>query len=237
MRPFGLLSIAALALAAQDTSTITVTGKKGEETVAIRNVTYEVSGGLVLRRTEVSKEVLNEKGIDATTTVEAWPVGADRKAKPKYTIASQGIDGRPVDGQYYQIQRGIEDTLWWSVFDLATGKPLFSTFVRVFRVPETGDLAGYDVPEDGDPRLQRNPRLLGVVAMAAPGGPVKRIEVHCKDAKRAVILRSFADVRPELKPAGKDALSLTIHDALPDVTVRIPLAAAGPVEACDNLSR
>lgn len=237
MRPFGLLSIAALALTAQDTSTLTVTGKKGEETVAIRNVTYDVSGGLVLRRTQVSKEVLNEKGLDAQTTVEAWPVGADRKAKPRYTIASQGIDGRPIDGQFYQIQRGVEDTLWWSLFDLATGKPLFSTFVPVFRVPDSGDLAGYDVPEDGDARLKRNPRLLGVVAMAAPGGPVKRIEVHCKDPKRAVILRSFADVRPELKPAGKGALSLTIRDAMPDVTVRIPLAAAGPVEACDSLAR
>src|SRR5258708_34111527 len=90
---------------AQSSSTINYTVEDGEETAEITNVSYEVTGDsipgrppaerLVLRKTTHSKQVIGDKGLlEAQGTVAAWPLGADLKQKPLYTVMREAVDGR-----------------------------------------------------------------------------------------------------------------------------------------------
>ncbi len=236
LRNAGWLITAALSLAAQDPSTISVKGKKGEELITIRNVSYEVSGGLVLRKTEHTSQVTNEKGVTAATLVEAWPIGADLASKPRWTLRAPGVDARNYDGLLLTISHDLEDGGWWSIFRLSDAQPLFHTHVPVLRVPDTGAYAGVEVPPDGDARLAKNDSLIGIVHIAESNGAVRHIELECKNEKRAALLRSYWDVRRTLT-AAKSALQLVFHDAAPDVTLSIPLSASAPIQACDIVAR
>src|ERR1700689_4245524 len=74
----------------------------GQQTVEIANVAYEVTSTgvpgrpqnerLLLRTTTRSKQVVDEIGMEAPTTVEAWPLGVDPKQKPLYALKVQGVD-------------------------------------------------------------------------------------------------------------------------------------------------
>src|SRR5579862_4851026 len=102
------LAVAALPLLlaqkrdAQSSSTFSFETKDGEKTVQIANVAYEVTGNgvpglprderLVLRKTTKTKHAIDDIGIEASTTVEAWPLGADLKQKPLYSLTVSGID-------------------------------------------------------------------------------------------------------------------------------------------------
>ena len=76
----------------QSVSTITYGAKDSAETVDINNVSYQLSGDslpglapaerLVLRQTTRWKQILGDKGGDATVTLEAWLLGADLGQKP-----------------------------------------------------------------------------------------------------------------------------------------------------------
>lgn len=232
-----LAAVAGLQLLAQNASSFTVTGKQGEEAVVIRNVTYELARKTVLRKTEQTRQVLGDKGMEANTLIEAWPLGVDRKETPKYTIKVAGVDARSLDNELLIVSRGLEDTQWWSLYRLADGKPLFNTFVRPVRIPDTALYAGYDVPADGDPRL-KNPKLIGVIHLAGAEGTPRRIEIHANDAKRAMVLRSFADVTPSLEfNYSKKVLVLTIRDAQPDARIEIPLNAPAVIRCCDIVAR
>jgi len=113
--------------------------KDGQQTVEITNVAYEVTSTgvpgrpqnerLLLRTTTRTKQVVDEIGMEASTTVEAWPLGVDPKQKPLYTLKADGVDCRSVDGALLVILRGLEDTEWWSVYKLGTGERLFNTYV------------------------------------------------------------------------------------------------------------
>ena len=232
-----LIAVVSLQVFAQSASSLTVTGKQGEEAVAIRNVSYELAAKTVLRKTEQTRQVIGDKGMEASTLIEAWPLGVDRKEKPKYTIKVEGVDARSLNYDLLIVTRGLEDTQWWSLYRLADGKPLFNTFVRPIHIPDTMTYAGYDVPADGDPRL-KNPKLIGVIHLAGAEGTPRRIEIHANDAKRALVLRSFADVTPSLEfNYTKKVLVLTIRDAQPDARIEIPLNAPAVIRCCDIVAR
>src|ERR1035438_6120698 len=105
---------------AQSSSTISLSAKNDESSVEITNVTYEVAGPeiptrppdelLVLRKTTHSKQVLGDIGMDATTTVEAWPLGVDLKQKPRYSVAVSGTDCQTIDNALLVVSRGLEET-------------------------------------------------------------------------------------------------------------------------------
>src|SRR5450432_2169960 len=69
----------------QATSTFSTSTKEKEQVIEISNVAYEVTGTaipgrasderLVLRKTTRTKYIVDEIGEEATTTVEAWPLG------------------------------------------------------------------------------------------------------------------------------------------------------------------
>jgi hypothetical protein len=222
---------------AQGGSSLTVTGKQGEEAVVIRNVTYELAGKTVLRKSEQTKQVIGDKGMEASTVVEAWPFGVDRKEKPKYTVKVAGVDARSLDNELLIVTRGLDDVQWWSLYRLSNGQPLFNTYVRPVRIPDSSLYAGWDIPEDGDPRL-KNQRLVGVVVIAGAEGPVRRVELHTTDPKRAMMLRSMADVQPSLEyNAAKKMLVLTIRNAEPDARVEIPLTGPAVIRCCDIVAR
>ena len=232
-----LMAVAGLQLLAQDASSLTVTGKQGEEAVQIRNISYELAAKTVLRKTEQTRQVLGDKGMEASTLIEAWPLGVDRKEKPKYTVKVEGVDARSLDNELLIVTRGLEDTQWWSLYRLADGQPLFNTFVRPLRIPDTNLFAGYDVPEDGDPRL-KNPKLIGVIHFAAAEGTPRRVELHANDAKRARTLRSLADVTPSMEfNYAKKVLVLTLRNGEPDARIEIPLNAPAVIRCCDIVAR
>lgn len=232
-----LMAVAGLQLSAQSPSSLTITGKQGEEAVIIRNIAYELAAKTVLRKTEQTRQVIGDKGMEASTLIEAWPLGIDRKEKPKYTIKVEGVDARSLDNELLIVTRGLEDTQWWSLYRLADGKPLFNTFVRPLRIPDTNLFAGYDVPEDGDPRL-KNPKLIGVIHFAAAEGTPRRVEIHANDAKRARILRSLADVTPSMEfNYAKKVLVLTLRNGEPDARIEIPVNAPAVIVCCDIVAR
>ena len=193
-------------------------------------VIVPVQAQLILRKTETTRQVLGEKGMEATTVLEVSK--PDQKAA-LYTLKVEGVDGRTMNDELFVVARGLEDVEWWSVYRLADGKPLFDTHVPLVQIDK--QYAGFDVPEDGDPRL-RNQRLVGVVNFATAAGEVRRVEVHCADAKRAQLLRSYFDVRRTMAVDGA-SLVITFRDASPDATVRVPVNGTGPVRACDIVAR
>ncbi|HEU0119770.1 MAG TPA: hypothetical protein VFQ91_04535 [Bryobacteraceae bacterium] len=227
-------------LFAQLPSSLTVSGKKGEETVAVRNVSFEIAGGLAIRKTEQTRQVLNEKGMEASTFVEAWPLAADRKGAPVYTVKADGVDARTLNSAFLTIRRGLEDVEWWSVYRLADGKPLFDTYVPLAKSQDGALYAGLDVPADGDPRL-KDPGLIGMFQLVTVEGAVRRLALRAGDAKRAQLLRSYWDVRRTLTfDDAKQAFVLTIRDANPDVVIEIPQQGVPKVPAgirCDILAR
>jgi hypothetical protein len=114
---------------------------------------------------------------------------------------------------------------------------LFNTFVQPVRIPESPLYAGYEMPADGDPRL-KNQRLVGIVVMGGVEGPVRRVELHAADPKRARILRSMADVYPKLEfNMAKKVLVLTLQNGEPDARVEIPVNGPAVIRCCDIVAR
>src|SRR4051794_1367817 len=75
----------------QTASSITYSGgRDGDQSVEITNVAYDITGDsvpgrprgsrLALRTTTHSKQVVGDKGVESTVTMEAWPLGVDLKA-------------------------------------------------------------------------------------------------------------------------------------------------------------
>src|SRR5579863_9773286 len=115
-------------LQAESGSTVSLTAKGDEQTLEIHNVTYEVTSDfvpgrpqgqrLLLRQTTCSKQVLGDKGEEATTMLEAWPLGGDVEQKPIYTVNVSGTGGRTLNGALFIADRGLEEVEWWSVYRL-----------------------------------------------------------------------------------------------------------------------
>jgi hypothetical protein len=239
-------ALAESAGSAQATSSIVLGEQDGAKTVEIRNVTFSTAGShvpgrpeeerLLLRTTTHSREVIDEKGLEATVAVEAWPLGTDLAAKPLYTVNLDGVGATVEDSSLLVIDRGTEDVAWWSVHGLGTGAPLFDTFVPLLRLSISRDVrtlryVGFDVPPDDtrDERL-RDPKVVGVLAYASPERVIRQLLVTCSDPQHAALLRSYWDTKRALsfmQPPDKLGIILMWWDATnasaPD-GVSIPLA-------------
>jgi hypothetical protein len=190
---------------AESASTINVaTLADGEETIEIRNISYEVTGDvgatrLLLRKTIRSKEVLGDIGMEATVTLEAWPLGQDPRQKPLYALTVSGGEGHPIDNALFLVSRGLEEVEWWSAYKLGSGQHLFDTYVplvsfSISREALTTRYVGLDAPEDDskDARLKQ-PNVVAVLTYASEAKVIREALVTCDDPKTAALLRSFAD--------------------------------------------
>lgn len=242
---------------AQSASTFGFSVKDGLETIEIVNAAYEVAGPgitgrpqeerLVLRKTTRTKQVVDEIGMEASTTVEAWPLGADLKQKPLYSLTVPGVDCNTVDSDLLTISRGLEEVDWWSIYRLATGTHLFDTYVPLVRFSIARDVqtlryAGLEAPPDdaSDARL-REPHVVAVLTYASAARVIREALITSDDPKQAQLLRSYADSsrtvtlveREPTAAAGKKAgepsrsLRISISQNYPSppatVTVTIPI--------------
>jgi hypothetical protein len=226
----------------QASSSFSYDGKKDQSTVQIQNVAYEVTGTnipgrppdeyLVLRKISRSKFVVGDVGFEATTTVEAWPLGTDLKQKPLYAITQTGNDSRTVDNNLLVFDRGTEEVDWWSVYQTGTGRHLFETFVPLIGFSISRDVvtqryAGLEVPPDDakDTRL-KEPHVVGVVTYASAERVMREALITCDDPKQATLLRSYADVSRQMLYASR-ALRLVFTENTPTAnpsTLVIPVA-------------
>ncbi len=226
MKPLAVLWITVVAFAqtrqpfqAQSPASVVYgVNKDGQQTVEITNVAYEVTGTgvpgrpqdqrLLLRITTRTKQVVDEIGMDASTTVEAWPLGVDPKQKPLYAMKATGMDCKTVDGALFVILRGLEDTEWWSVYKLGTGERLFDTYVPLLgfsirRDIQTMRYAGLEVPEDNaaDAKL-KDPHVVAVLTYASAERVLREALITSDDPKQAQTLRSFADASRSADASG-----------------------------------
>ena len=226
----------------QSPSSVIFTTKDGIETVEITNTEYELIGSsipgrppeerLVLRKVTKSKQVIDEIGMEASTTVEAWPLGVDLKQKPLYSVTAEGIDPKTVNGEIFTISRGLEEVEWWTVYKLGNGQRLFDTYVPLVQFSIARDTltlryAGLEVPEDDakDARLRAR-NVVAVLTYASAGRVIREGLITCDDPKRAALLRSFADATRTLAyTAGNLRLSISQNypSAPATVTITIPV--------------
>jgi hypothetical protein len=206
--PSGWCDSGNAARSAQGTSSVVLHTQQGRTAIDITNVTFMTTGSyvpgrppderLLLRVTRTSREAIDEKGLDATVTVEAWPLGADPAEAPLYAVTLDGVDATVVDNAVIVFERGTEDVAWQSIHSLGTGAPLFDTFVPMLQLPppEAGAprFVGLDVPPDDalDERL-RDPKVVGVLAYASPERVIRRLLITCSDVERAAAFRSYWD--------------------------------------------
>jgi len=214
--------------------------KDGLETVETTNVGFQVANRqhtlLLLRTTTRTKEAINEIGLEASTTVEAWPVGVDLKHKPVYTLKTDGMDCRTVDDSLLVILRGVEEVPWWSVYKLASGQRLFDTYVPVLgfsirRDELTMRYAGYENPGDDVPDARlKDPHVVGVLTYASAERVIREALITSEDPKQAASLRSFADAGRTLTlmEAPARALKLSISQDYPSppntLAITVPIA-------------
>ena len=216
----------------QSPSTVGVTSAKdGTKTVDIQNVAYQVSSTqipgrpkeerLLLRKTTHSKQILGDKGMEGTVTLEAWPLGADIRQKPLYTVKATGTDGQTVDTSLFVVSRGLEESDWWSVYKLGTGQHLFDTYVPLLGFSISREVMktryiGLEVPADDttDARLKQ-PKVIGVLTYASGDRVIHEWLVTCDDPKRARLLRSYSDVTRKLTVSERQALTLGFRENYP----------------------
>jgi hypothetical protein len=226
---------------AQSPAGVTYSTKEGQQTVEITNVAYEVTSTavpgrpqderLLLRTTTHTKQVVDEIGMEASTTVEAWPLGVDPKRKPLYTLQAKGVDAKTVDGALLVVLRGLEDTEWWWVYKLGTGERLFDTYVPLLgfsirRDIETMRYAGLEVPADdaADSRL-KEPHVVAVLTYASAERVLREALITSDDPKQAQIMRSFADASRSvtLVETPARALKISISRNYPSAPATITL--------------
>jgi len=210
------------------------------DVVEITNVAYELVGSripgrprderLVLRKSTRTRQVVGDMGMEANTTIEAWPLGVDPKQKPLYSIAVPGFDPVAKNDDILVVSRGVEEVEWWSVYKLGSGERLFDTYVPVvqFSVRQNQRYAGLEAPPDDstDARLKA-PNVVAVLTYASGEKVIREALVTCDDPQRARLLRSYADSNRAVS-FNRGALRLTISQNPPSapasVTIAIPIA-------------
>jgi hypothetical protein len=213
------------------------------QTVEITNVSYEIVGQgipgrpadqrLVLRKTSRTKQVVDEIGMEASTTVEAWPLGVDLKQKPLYSTTASGVDAKTLNNEVLTIARGLEEVEWWSVYKLGNGQRLFDTYTpllqfSISREIQTLRYVGLEVPPDDtrDARLKA-PNVVAVVTYASGERVIREALITCDDAKQAALLRSYADSERTVTREGSGAIRIAISQAYPSaantVAITIPV--------------
>ncbi len=247
MKPIAVLFLAVAAFAhthkpfqsQSPASVVYGVNKDGQQTVEITDVAYKVTSTgvpgrprdqrLLLRTTTRTKEVVDDIGMEASTTVEAWPLGVDPKQqKPLYALKVNGVDSKIIDGALLTVLRGLEDTEWWSVYKLGTGERLFDTYVPLLafsirRDIQTMRYVGFDVPD------KSSENLVGVLAYASAERILRTALITSDDPKQAQMLKSFADANRSVTlietPARalKIAISQNYPSAPAAVTLTIPM--------------
>jgi hypothetical protein len=239
---------------AQGESSFALHEEAGAKVVEINNLTFTTTGQyvpgrpegerLLLRTTTQSREVIDEKGIEAKVTVEAWPLGGDPAQPPLYAVTREGVGATIEDNALLVFARGTEDVEWWSIFALGTGKPFFDTFVPLLHFPLSREdqlprYAGFDVPPDdaSDAHL-RTPEVVGVLTYAAPEHVIRQLLISCSDTNRAAELRSYWDTTRTLSlqegsPGAEQTRSLHLAWSANDPADAQPVAAAIPLAADD----
>jgi len=227
----------------ESVSTIAYKHENGSEAVETKNIVFELVGAaipgrpvnerLVLRKTTRTKQVIDEVGMEAATTVESWPLGVDLKEKPLYSITVEGVDPSALNSDLIVVSRGLEDVSWWSVYKLGDGKHLFDTYVPVTqfsisRETLTRRYVGLEVPPDNvtDSRLKA-PNVVGVLTYASGDKVIREGLITCDDSKLAQVLRSYFDATRAVEySAGSLRLSISENPPLParTLTISVPLA-------------
>jgi hypothetical protein len=227
----------------ESASTIAYKNENRSEALEIKNVVFELVGSaipgrpanerLLLRKTTRTKQVIDEVGMEATTTVEAWPLGVDLKEKPLYSITVQGVDPFTMNRDLIVVSRGVEEVSWWSIYKLGDGKHLFDTYVPVTqfsisRDTQTLRYVGLEVPPDNvsDSRLKA-PNVVGVLTYASGERVIREGLITCDDPKLAQVLRSYADATRAVEfTAGSLRLSISQNYPLPARTISISVPIA-----------
>ncbi|HEV8145243.1 MAG TPA: hypothetical protein VGP79_02620 [Bryobacteraceae bacterium] len=204
-----LLTGQAKPVESQTPATVKITERDSQQVVEITNVAYETTSTgvpgrpqnerLLLRKITKRKQVVDEIGEEASTTIDAWPLGTDLSQPPIYSVTLPGIDCESIDGNVLVTLLGLEDTQWWSVNKLGTGEHLFDTYVPLLRFSisrEVGEVryVGLDVPPDNtkDSRL-KDPHVVAVLTYASRDKVLREVLITADDPKKAQILRSYSD--------------------------------------------
>lgn len=227
----------------QSSSTISYRKENRTDVVDIRNVAYDLVGTgipgrpkderLVIRKTVRTKQVVDEIGMEASTTVEAWPLGVDLKEKPLYSVTASGVNPVTLNNELFVVTRGVEEVDWWSAYKLGSGARLFDTYVPVVQFSTTRETqtlryAGLEVPPDNtsDPRLKA-PNVVAVLTYASGDRVIREALITSDDSKAAQLFRSYSDSSRTLEFVG-GALKISISQNYPSpaktITVTIPIA-------------
>jgi hypothetical protein len=229
---------------AQSPSTISYSIKDKLATIEITNVEYEVAGQgipgrpqderLVLRKTTRTKQIVDEIGMEASTTVDAWPLGVDLKQKPIYSVKVEGVDARTLNNEILEISRGLEEVEWWTVYKLGNGQRLFDTYTpllqfSISREVQTLRYVGLEAPPDDtrDARLKAA-NVVAVLTYASAERVIREALITCDDPKQAALLRSYADSERKVTRESSGAIRIAISQAYPSpantVAIVIPVA-------------
>jgi len=231
------------AVRSQSTSTLAYSVDGPEGTVEITNVAYEIAGTgipgrskderLVLRETTRTRQVLGEIGMEATTTVAAWPLGADLTQKPLYSVTVEGTDPKTLNGEVLVISRGLEEVEWWSIYKLGTGEHLFDTYAPILQFSTRRDLrvlryVGLEIPGDDTPDARlKAPNVIGVLTYASAERVIREVLITADDAKNARLQRSYADSNRTIAFANgriTAAFSQNYPSAASTLTLSVPVA-------------
>ena len=248
MRHIAVLAAFAAALFAQQASTpstLSIATKDGSRTVEIANTAYDVTGAnipgraakdqLVLRETARTKQVLDQPGMEAKLTVDAWLIGSDLKQKPLYSFTDEGTSVQRIENDLLVVSRGVEEVDWWTVHKLGTGARLFDTYVPLIKFSIKRDIltlryAGLQRPTDDekDARL-KEPHVVAVITYASAEKILREALLTCDDPKQAVLYRSLADVTQTLVMSDlAQTLQMTIKQNYPSaantLVITIPVA-------------
>ena len=223
---------------AQSASSIQYHQEGDAQVIDIDNVSYEVAGHdipglsndarLVLRKRVKTREVVGDIGMEATTTVEAWPLGVDPKEKPRFALTTSGVDPRVVNDELIVISRGLEEVDWWSVYRLGNGEHLFDTYTPLVQFSISRDIqtlryAGLEVPPDDTPDARlKAPNVVAVVTYASAERVRREALITCDDVKLAALLRSYADSTRTLSFSdGSLRLAISQNDPSPPKTITL----------------
>ena len=240
-----LLALAKIPFQAQSASTVSYTVAGDGETVEIHNVAWQYTGTqvpgrpaderLLLRTTTHQKDFVGDIPEPGALTLEAWPLGADPKQKPLYSVKLEADSARTLDNCLWVIDRGYVDAPMWSIHRLGDGRHLFDTHVElvrftVSRADGTPRYAGLDVPADDTPDARlKEPHVVAVLVYAAEDRILREALITDDQPAEARQMRSFADETQEVAfietPARrlKIAFSHNYPDAPATVEASIPL--------------
>jgi hypothetical protein len=193
----------------QTPATVKITYVDKQQVVETTSVVYETTSNyvpgrpkderLLLRKITKRKQVVDEIGEEASTTIDAWPLGTDLSQPPIYSVTLPGIDCESVDGNVLVTLLGLEDTQWWSVNKIGSGEHLFDTYVPLLHFSisrEVGEMryVGLEVPPDDtkDARL-KDSHVVAVLTYASRDKVLREALITADDPKKAHLLRSYND--------------------------------------------